>query len=76
MISIITKDGATFQAADAAGLVAAMHQASQSPEASDQAWMEAAAGRAAQQTGNTVSTVSPEAFLTDLALVGLIERGN
>lgn len=67
-------DGALYRADTAAELVAAMHETSFAPAASDEDWMEEVAKRTWQQTGTPVRFGTAAEFVEDLMNIGLIKE--
>lgn len=68
-----TRDGVPFHGSTPWKAATALRATSRDPRDSLQAWIEATAKSAEQQTGKTVRTASCRVFLIDLEQAGLIE---
>lgn len=66
-------DGRTIEAKSASELITQMHLHSLAQAVDDQAYMEDVADRTILQDGGKVRTSSPEAFVNDLIMHGLIK---
>jgi hypothetical protein len=72
---IRTEYGTVLHAEDAAGIVHQLHQLSFMPARDDFEWMEQTAKRAWQLTNVAVRWGTPEAFLADMIVAGLLTEG-
>lgn len=74
MMKVRTKDGATIQAASAAGIVRALWSRAMAAHADEREWMKKTAKRCRVWSGARIrSAKSAEEFLADLAQHGFIE---
>jgi hypothetical protein len=70
---IYTIDGQRYEVQDAKELVSQMRDAHMTPFTSDAEFMRHSAKKAEEQSGQKVRVSSPEAFVEDLLIAGLLK---